>query len=104
MAIKKRSLVQTRTLNRPEVKTEYEVLQMKQRAHELAEIMRARNAMDEFYAGIDPRRRREFADGGMVEEDPKAIANLSPVAIHCEYPKSGFKWRPFYQDDITFGV
>jgi hypothetical protein len=40
--------------------------------------------------GVDPRRRIEFAEGGMVQEDPRAMANLPRQAIHMEYPKNPF--------------
>lgn len=45
--------------------------------------------------GIDPRRRQEMADGGMVREDQRAMSNLSPKAIHHEYPKLPFYSTPY---------
>ncbi len=45
--------------------------------------------------GIDPRRRQEMADGGIVREDQRAMANLSPKAIHHEYPKLPFYSTPY---------
>ena len=45
--------------------------------------------------GIDPRRRQEMADGGMVREDQQAMANLSNKAIHHEYPKLPFYSTPY---------
>lgn len=50
--------------------------------------------------GIDPRRRQEMADGGMVREDRKAMANLSNTAIHHEYPKLPYYSTP-YNDAIV---
>lgn len=44
-----------------------------------------------FFAQVDPRRRPDLADGGMVREDRAAMANLPRQAIHCEYPAPGFK-------------
>lgn len=43
-----------------------------------------------FYASIDPRRRVEIADAGMVAEDNTAISNLSGKAIIQEYPANNF--------------
>lgn len=48
-----------------------------------------------FYTGIDPRRRQEMADSHMVEEDDKAMANLSPQPIHKEYPRISWYSNPF---------
>lgn len=45
--------------------------------------------------GIDPRRRQEMADGGMVREDRKAMANLSNTALHHEYPKLPYYSTPY---------
>lgn len=45
--------------------------------------------------GIDPRRRQEMADGGMVREDDRAMANLSEKAIHHEYPKLPYYSTPY---------
>lgn len=47
-----------------------------------------------FWQGIDPRRRQEFADGGMVKEDDNAMANLPTEAVHTTYPKAPFYSTP----------
>ena len=57
-----------------------------------------RSAQPDF--GVDPRRRKELADGGMVREDRKAMSNLSNQAIHHEYPRLGYYTTP-YVDAIT---
>lgn len=36
----------------------------------------------------DPRRLQELMDARMIQEDERAIANLSPVAIHKEFHHS----------------
>jgi len=41
-----------------------------------------------FFANIDPRRRQEVAEGGMLSEDHRAMANLPERAIHMEYPRN----------------
>lgn len=43
----------------------------------------------------DPRRRQELADGGMVREDERAMANLPRQAIHHEYPRLGYYSTPY---------
>lgn len=45
--------------------------------------------------GIDPRRRQEMADGGIVREDQRAMANLPARAIHHQYPKLPFYSTPY---------
>ena len=54
---------------------------------------------------VDPRRRPEFNDAQMIEEDHRAIANLSPIAIHREFRPG--KYMPNYwmeSEIIPFGV
>lgn len=69
-----------------------------QRAFSRVESMR-----NEFYAGIDPRRRQELADGGMIREDQNAMSNLSPVAANYEYPQAGYYSSP-YIDGAKRGI
>lgn len=61
---------------------------------------RTQDPRSEFYAGVDPRRKQELADGGMVRESRADMANLPRTAIHCEYPRDGFYATP-YLDDIV---
>lgn len=64
-------------------------------------LERTRDQASEYYAGVDPRRRREIADGGMVREDQNAMANLPRQAIHCEYPDEfAFRQNPYIDDTI----
>lgn len=60
---------------------------------------RIRDMQNEFYQGVDPRRRQEIADGGMVQEDNRSMANLSEEFIHREYPRFSF-WSTPYNDSI----
>jgi hypothetical protein len=39
---------------------------------------------------VDPRRRPELADARMIQEDPRAIANLPQQAIHREFRPGKF--------------
>lgn len=56
-----------------------------------------RMAAASFYAEVDPRRRVDLADGGMVREDRAAMANLPRQAIHCEYPSPNLHDRTRYE-------
>lgn len=38
-----------------------------------------------FYQNVDPRRKQELADSRMVNEDHKAMANLSEKAVYHEF-------------------
>jgi hypothetical protein len=63
---------------------------------------RTKGMMSDFYQGIDPRRREEIANGGMVQEDHRAMANLSPNFIHKEFPRFSF-WSTPFNDAIMQG-
>lgn len=80
---------------------EFKDIRQKVSVEQLAHMRAMQNA---FFAGVDPRRRQELADAGMVHEDHTAMANLSPQAIHREYPKdgTGFVFTP-YLDDTRVG-
>ena len=54
-----------------------------------------------FWQGIDPRRRQEFADGGIIKEDYTAMGNCPTQPIHKEYPKISYYASP--QDDFIPG-
>lgn len=41
---------------------------------------------NEFYAGMDARRRQEMQDAGMISEDRSAVANLPQNVVMKEYP------------------
>ena len=43
---------------------------------------------DEFYAGMEPRRRQEMQDAGYIREDHDAVANLPQNVIMRPYPKN----------------
>jgi hypothetical protein len=91
---------QERAPRRHEIRAEYAaVYQNEQRRNERA-FARVRDMENEFYAGLDPRRKQEMADGGMVREDLKAMANLPRQAIHCEYPQSYYYATPYLDDSI----
>lgn len=43
-----------------------------------------------FFENIDPRRRQEMSDGGIIRENDNDMANLPRQAIHHEYPRAGY--------------
>jgi hypothetical protein len=57
----------------------------------------------EMYAGMEPRRRQELEDGGMIHENHMAIANLPQEVMIKPYPKVG-PWMPEGLDDTLEGV
>lgn len=89
---------QQRAIRRHETRNRYEdMYKLEQMRNERA-FDRVSSMENEFYAGVDPRRRKELADGGMVREDHHAMANLPRQAIHCEYPQSYFYQTPYIAD------
>jgi len=61
-------------------------------------VMDMRNS---FYAGLDPRRRQEAADAGLVTEDPNAMANLPRMAQHHEWPTVSYYDNPYIDDLVV---
>jgi len=59
--------------------------------------------MNEFYAGMEPRRRQEIEDMGMIHEDHRAIANLPQEVMIKPYPRTG-PYLPEGLDDTIRGV
>ena len=57
----------------------------------------------ELYAGMEPRRRQEMEDAGMIHEDHSAIANLPQNVMIKKYPESG-PYMPEGLDDTIAGV
>jgi len=57
----------------------------------------------EMYAGMEPRRRQELEDAGMIHEDHRAIANLPQEVMIKSYPKTG-PYLPEILDDTIKGV
>ena len=60
-------------------------------------LARIKNMQNAFYAGLDPRRRKEVADSGMIQEDHRAMSNLPENFTHTEYPtrKTAFYSDPY---------
>jgi hypothetical protein len=67
---------------------------------------RARYRMNggaEHYAGMEPRRRQEMRDAGMIHEDPMAVANLPQTVSYHPYPKP-LGHLPEQLDDTIRGI
>lgn len=91
---------QERATRRHEVRQEYENIYQIEQERDQRAFERIKEMRGEFYGGIDPRRRKEIADGGMVKEDQKAMANLPRQAIHCEYPQAPFYQSPYIDNAV----
>jgi hypothetical protein len=89
-----------RQRNRREVRNTMDVIEKKREALQDANLTLIKDPRWYYYAGIDPRRRKEMADAGMAKEDHRAIANLSPEFIHREYPRFGFYSTPYIDDTM----
>jgi len=94
---------QERFIDRREIRgTTDEMFRDAQRRDERS-FERIRAISGEFYAGLDPRRRQEVADSGMIQEDHTQMANLPRMARHFEYPRSEYYSTP-YLDDTRRGT
>lgn len=71
---------------------------MKKRYHQ-----NFRDRVDEHYAGMEPRRRQELEDAGMIHEDHRAVANLPQEVMIKAYPRTG-PYLPEVLDDTLEGV
>lgn len=88
-------------ISRKENESRYEGLNEIGRVYNAMHIERTRNKLSEYYGGVDTRRKREVADGGMIREDNNAMANLPRQAIHCEYPdRFAFQQDPHIDDTV----
>jgi len=76
-----------KAISRPGSEGEYGTMKVYEGRMDELSHQRAQQVADSFWRGVDPRRRIEKAEGGMVQEDPRAMANLSERAIHTEYPR-----------------
>lgn len=89
-----------RDLNRAEARDRYSNFEMKRDIHQEFMYDRVQDIYSSFYAGIDPRRRNEMADGGMVQEDRNEVANLSRRFVNQEYPRAGYYSSPYIDDSV----
>jgi len=87
-------------IDRRETRRVYHDMEMKRDMEQNFNYARVENPYSRLYAGMDPRRRTEYADGGMVHEDNESMANLSPYGFQRQYPRNGYYANPFIQDSI----
>jgi hypothetical protein len=91
---------QERAINRNEARGVYDKMNRLQQERDQRSFQSIREMENEFYAGVDPRRRQELADAGMIREDANAMANLPRQAIHHEYPQAGYYFTPYIDDTL----
>lgn len=101
MEPKKPKRSKSRPINRRESLDVYGNMEDKSEMHSNRAYDNIESMYSAFYAGVDPRRRREMAAGGMVKEDRNAMANLSNTPVHREYPPAGyFNQNPYIDDSV----
>lgn len=91
---------QERQKRRDEVRGEYAAMYELEQRRDQRAFNRTEDMTNEFYAGVDPRRRQEVADGGMIREQHSAMANLPRMAQHHEYPRAGYYSSPYLDDTV----
>ena len=89
-----------RAVSRKEIRTAYDQMYRNEQDRDQRAFERAWDKKNRFYAGLDPRRRQEVADAGMISEDHRAMANLSPRAIHTQFPKSPYYSTPYLDSSV----
>lgn len=89
-----------RAISRNEILDTYKNYGIKQNLKNDFSYDNAEEMYSTFYAGIDPRRKVEMADGAMVKEDRTAMANCSPTGYQKEYPRAGYYTNPYIQDSV----
>lgn len=89
-----------RSKNREEVREVCHNMEIKRDINNQINSDRTKELYSYFYAGLDPRRKDEMADAGMIHEDNNAMSNLPEKGYQQEYPRTGFYTSP-YNDDIT---
>jgi len=87
-----------RAKNRDEAREVYHNYEMKRDDSNQFNYDRVKDLESKFYGGIDPRRRFEMADAGMIHEDQTAMSNLPSKGYQQEYPRTGFNSIPFIDD------
>ena len=97
---KRKARSTSRAIKRDESRKVYANLEDKGEMRSFMAFDRVEEMYSAFYAGLDPRRKQEMADGGMVKEDRNAMANLSPTPISREYPPAAFWSSPYIDDSV----
>jgi hypothetical protein len=89
-----------KALNRRQSRQTDAEMQSIERAQSQDKLLRVRDMRSKFFGGIDPRRRGEVADAGMVQEDQSAMSNLPMDFVHTEYPTFSFYSNPYSDDTV----
>lgn len=92
--MKKNIKVRKEPNERAETRYEYSRIQRENRDLQGLIEKRERDIGSYYWHGIDPRRKQEYADGGMVSEDKMAMSNLSEKGYQLQYPKVSFYATP----------
>lgn len=85
---------------RNEVLDVYSNLEIKRDMRNQFNYDRVEELYSSFYGGLDPRRKVEIADGGMVREDRNAMSNLPVEGYQAQYPNTGFYTGPYVDDSV----
>lgn len=93
-----------RAVKRKEIVQDYTDFNRDEQRHVEKSFARAREIGGAYGGGLDPRRRQEVADGGLVREDLTQIANLPRMAQHHEFPQEGYYMNPYLDDTRLEGA
>lgn len=89
-----------RERSRKEVRDVYHGYEVKRDIRNAVNYANVEEMYSCFYGGIDPRRRMEMADGGMVQEDQNAMSNLPTKGYQTQYPRAGYYSNPYIQTSV----
>jgi hypothetical protein len=93
-----------RSVKRIEIEEDYSAFNRDEDRSIANAYRRAREIGGEFGGGLDPRRRQEVADAGLIREDHNAMANLPRMAQHHEFPAAGYYMTPYLDDTRLEGA
>lgn len=93
-----------RAVKRKEIEQDYSAFNVDRDRSVANAFRRAREIGGEFGGGLDPRRRQEVADGGLIREDHTQMANLPRMAQHHEFPVGGYYMTPYLDDTRLEGA
>lgn len=93
-----------RAVKRTEIEQDYSAFNRDEDRSIANAYRRAREIGGEFGGGLDPRRRQEVADAGLIREDHTQMANLPRMAQHHEFPAAGYYMTPYLDDSRLEGA
>lgn len=79
---------------RKQTREDYARIQLENKDLEKTVMRREQDIGSYYYHGIDPRSKQEYADGGLVMEDRKAMSNLPPEGFQTQAPSVRFYSTP----------